>query len=773
MGIEEQLRAYALELRDRGVPREQATAMLRARRQQLEAGQARQTPQRPAPRAEDSEGLSLSQYARLAGQGLTFGFSDELEAAFRGGLAALPGGRSPREAARETLEAAREDVEQAYERRPGTAFATEIASGIIPAVLAAVPTSGGSLAAMGPRVAASAPRLARAARPLAQGVQWARANPIRGGAAYGALSGLGAGEGIPERFGGVLTGGVIGGTLGGVGRLIGAGVDLAQDVIDSRTLRKIAGNIAEEAERSGQAVSASEAQRQAVTQMRPSRATRRAMESVAESARETGYTPEQLARLNAPTGNLRQSATMLELPSRFETEIVEAGLLPVKSSLTPLQRTARGIAVGGGAEAQVIEEAISMRSLGRNQRLRQALERNTRVRRRPYADVAIELDDALKRNAANNYRAAYERSIPTSSIMDFIDRPEGFNWFERFYNQARAEAAAQVIEGRPGATLLPALYQEIETPEGVTKQFIDEIPVKALDYVKRAMDDVILASRSGQQQAIPAERVTTWRFGLNRLLERADEAVPEYANARRIYKSDADTNRAFTAAADGGPVFLPGDSKPTIFKPFMKESIRNIRGFLNDEGVSDAEKFRYIQGALDNLFSTFQETGDARDLTQKIFGSPAARERMQLLLGGRQELIRAMQEALPESVLARSANRVLGGSATAEKITDNVSQGGRVVETATAAGTGASALALRIMAQQVFDRFISMKFLRGLTQVQRALKSEALTMTPREFSEAYERIAGERIAEDVAADLLNTLRESATGVGSRALAREY
>lgn len=763
MGIEEQLRAYALELRDRGVPREQATAMLRARRQQLEAGQARQTPQRPAPRAEDSEGLSLSQYARLAGQGLTFGFSDELEAALRGGLAALPGGRSPREAYGETLEAAREDIERAYEQRPKTAFATEVASGIIPAVLAAVPTGGGSI---GARAAAMAPRAARLA-------QAARANPIRGGAAYGALSGLGAGEGIPERLGGALTGGVIGGGLGAASRLFGAGYDFFQDIGESRRLRKIAGNILEEAERSGQAISEGQAQRQAVTQMRPSRATRRAMESVAESARETGYTPEQLARLNAPTGNLRQSATMLELPSRFETEIVEAGLLPVKSSLTPLQRTARGIAVGGGAEAQVIEEAISMRSLGRNQRLRQALERNTRVRRRPYADVAIELDDILKKNAANNYRAAYERSIPTSSIMDFIDRPKDFNWFERFYNQARAEAAAQVIEGRPGATLLPALYQEIETPEGVTKQFIEEIPVKALDYVKRAMDDVILASRSGQQQAIPAERVATWRFGLNRLLERADEVVPEYANARRIYKSDADTNRAFTAAADGGPVFLPGDSKPTIFKPFMKESIRNIRGFLNDEGVSDAEKFRYIQGALDNLFSTFQETGDARDLTQKIFGSPAARERMQLLLGGRQELIRAMQEALPESVLARSANRVLGGSATAEKITDNVSQGGRAVEATTAAGTGAGALALRIMAQQVFDRFISIKLLRGLTQVQRALKSEALTMTPREFSEAYERIAGERITEDVAADLLNTLRESATGVGSRALAREY
>ena len=770
MGIEEQLRAYALELRDRGVPREQATAMLRARRQQLEAGQAQQTPQRPAPRAEDSEGLSLSQYARLAGQGLTFGFSDELEAAFRGGLAALPGGRSPREAARETLEAAREDVERAYEQRPKTAFATEVASGIIPAVLAAVPTGGGSI---GARAAAMAPRAARLA-------QAARANPIRGGMAYGALSGVGAGEGAEERLAGGVIGSALGGAFGGTARAISGLAGLVSNSLESRAVQARARQLLAEATEKGEALTESEALRRAVLDIRPERATREGMESVAEAVRASGYTPEQLRELAEPVGPLREAATMLEVPTASELETAGMGIFPIKAGATPLQRMGRGLAVSGDAEGQLINQAIARRSIGRNERLRRAFVRNSRVNARAYAEVAQELEGNLRKNAAENYRAAYERSVPTSSIREFLDRPEQFNWFEKFYNQARAEAAAQVIEKKPGATLLPALYEEIETPDGVIKKFTEEIPVKALDYIKRAMDDVVLASRTGGQDFVPAERAATWRFGLNRLLEKADKAVPEYANARRIYKSDADVQRAFDAAFSGGEVYIPSPrgnslnaSTAVKLKPFVNESPRRVSEFLENPNVSEAEKYRYVQGALENLFETVSTTPDARDLSSKLLGSPGQREKMRILLGGDEEVQRMLQEALPEAVLARSANQILGGSTTAEKFRDAISAGGRTFEALTALFTGAPMLGLRIVAQQVFDRLLAGRFFRGLAQARRAVQSEALTMTPTQFAEEYAKTTGQTISRVRASAILDAIQKSGAGVSIRETAREF
>lgn len=153
---------------------------------------------------------ALSAAAQGVGQGMTFGFSDEIEGAVRGGVDALTSDKTFSDAYGERVGAARERQSNAAEDNPAAFYGGEIGSALL------VP---GGLARAGIRGAT-----ARAAD-LGLGARSAAA--AREGAAYGAAYGTGTAEGgIPERVagavGGALTGGAIGAAVPGAVDLGGA-----------------------------------------------------------------------------------------------------------------------------------------------------------------------------------------------------------------------------------------------------------------------------------------------------------------------------------------------------------------------------------------------------------------------------------------------------------------------------------------------------------------------------------------------------------------------
>jgi hypothetical protein len=152
------------------------------------------------------------QRTRTALQGLTFGFSDEAEAALRSIF-------SPQSYS-ENVADIRGSLEAYKQSRPGEALAYEIGGAVLPTVaaLAAAPFTGGTSTAV------AAPTIARLARV---------------GAGQGALTAIGTGEGnVQERLtrapGGAVTGAVGGAALGGASIAAGGAFNRLVDVARRR-----------------------------------------------------------------------------------------------------------------------------------------------------------------------------------------------------------------------------------------------------------------------------------------------------------------------------------------------------------------------------------------------------------------------------------------------------------------------------------------------------------------------------------------------------------
>lgn len=167
------------------------------------------------------------------GQGLTFGFSDEIEGAVRGGIDALTSDRSFGEAYDERLASARERQARAREDHPFAFYGGEIGSAI------AVPFGAARVGASAARAlpgAVTGP-VASTGRALGFGQMSASAGRglgartvagAREGAAYGALYGLGTGEGVEGRAENAMLGGALG---AGVGTVAPAAVDLGSAAV--------------------------------------------------------------------------------------------------------------------------------------------------------------------------------------------------------------------------------------------------------------------------------------------------------------------------------------------------------------------------------------------------------------------------------------------------------------------------------------------------------------------------------------------------------------
>jgi len=173
---------------------------------------------KPAPKPQEPTG-NLSAFAEGVGQGLTFGFSDEIEAGARGAVDYLTGGPGYSE----RLKSARDRQKKAADSNPLAYYGGEIGSAI------AVPFGAARLAG---RAAAAAPGLAtRAAEaatirgvPVGFGATARSANMGLGartaasaseGAAYGAAYGFGQGEGgFGERAQNAAETGAVGGLFG-------------------------------------------------------------------------------------------------------------------------------------------------------------------------------------------------------------------------------------------------------------------------------------------------------------------------------------------------------------------------------------------------------------------------------------------------------------------------------------------------------------------------------------------------------------------------------
>ena len=722
--IEDQLRSYAQQLRSQGISRDEARRLLQERETSL-----RSAPTPPTPAAPRERGLTASQRARLAGQGALFGFGEELEGLARGAAAILPGGRSPGEAYRETVEGARRDIREAYRRAPAQAFATEMGAAFAPALAAAPFTAGGSLAAGAARAAAAAPRAAQAARAVRGLSRASAARPIVGGGVEGAISGAGAAEGgLGTRALGATVGGVLGAGTGGAFTAGGALVRRGRDVASNIRLQRQAAELSAQSRAQGIPMSESEAFSILVSQQKPEIPTRAATERISEALLEQGIEPSRAGAFARP------GQTVMELGSpSSEISALQAGMLPGSAAATPIQRVARGVSVAGGEPAERIRSTVAERLIGSPGRVRSAIEREVSTARSPYLATMEALEGARRANANELYEVAYQQAVPVNKVSSFISMPENINWFVNTYRDAQNLAAREVAAGVDGAIELPNIFQYVKTKSGgqVLKPVKGaSLPVKAADYIQRVVRDRVDRGFAGG--TIGRQEARVLKAELENFLSTVDEAVPDFQQARRMYRSDSANLDAQRAAFEGGPVMI--GNREINLRRFMEERPEAVRRFLSSSQVSSAEKQSYIGAALESLIERAERTASGRDVTRAMLSNESMAQKIRLLMGSEENFERFLMEIMPERGLKSLEARVLGGSSTAEKAAD-LSRA-RALETGASLAGGATQLAARIFAGAVEEaerRFTKMA--RG--RAERALTSQMLTMSPEAFESFY------------------------------------
>jgi hypothetical protein len=259
-----------------------------------------------------------------------------------------------------------------------------------------------------------------------------------------------------------------------------------------------------------------------------------------------------------------------------------------------------------------------------------------------------------KKGAAHATGRVTQRQKSIAKIETELERrgipPEDAMWMAGA--NAGDDTAAEVIEGsalsRPepeGADVGFDFGKNVESPAPAIpkKRPFKGLPVQAIDYTKRGADALIERKYRGGSMDRNLARII--RNKVRTVLERTDEAVPEYKAARQQFAGDSE----LMDALESGSQFLKKDYRIT-----RKELAR----------MSEGEREMHAAGALDVVRQAIDKTPDGGDVVKRIFGTKAKRSQLRVLLGDEQYA--ALKEQMGvESRMVRTKDRVTGGSPTA------------------------------------------------------------------------------------------------------------
>lgn len=184
-----------------------------------------------------------------------------------------------------------------------------------------------------------------------------------------------------------------------------------------------------------------------------------------------------------------------------------------------------------------------------------------------------------------------------------------------------------------------------------------QIPLKVIDYVKRAFDDRIdVAIRRGDKGRDALRILTETK---NKMIkEVSDESIPafkNYAIARSIYGGEVRNKQAL----DAGYQYI--SSRKQI------DWEAAIGAF---ENMADSEKDMFRVGAAQALRDKVMMANINRDMTKGIFGPPAMKEKLKVLFKNDEDMNKFIKGVETEGIFADTKNYLFAGSNTAQNLAD-------------------------------------------------------------------------------------------------------
>lgn len=299
-----------------------------------------------------------------------------------------------------------------------------------------------------------------------------------------------------------------------------------------------------------------------------------------------------------------------------QTRLDQLGSAGVLADLGPnLQQGARAVASAPGAAQKNMAQALADRSGLAGARVEDAMT----AAMGPRSNVLDAADQIAAQRAAQArplYDQAYASEVPmTDDLSALLARP----------SMARAFTNAQKLAADAGQAIDP------------TKP-----TVMALDYTKRALDDSISSNlRAGNNNEA--------RILMNNrdaLLAHMDDAVPEYAQARKVF---SDYSSVANALQEGQKVFSNATTPEMLTRQL--------------DGMGDAERQAFQQGARQQVVQMMGTARNDANAAKSLMDKGFNREKLSLLLSDQasSDLSNAIDA---ERTFSATANAVRGGSMT-------------------------------------------------------------------------------------------------------------
>lgn len=554
---------------------------------------------------------------RGARQGATFGFSDELVGA-RDAFGALVTGGDPRQAYRQSRDLERSRMAQFARDEPAANFSANLGGGLL---------------------TGTAPAKAVAAAPSLLG-SVARSVPT--GIGYGALSGLGVGEGDAlEQLISTGKGALIGGIAAPV---ITAGIGGASALSRLIPRKPVTHTVNAPPSAPQQPSAAPQGAPQRLTETAPTRPTEvtarnRAMDLVAETMRRSGVKPvdilEQLRR--------NQGAK----PEMFVDYLGDQGARRLYSTRT----------LGGPASSEAVEK-LATRGEGTAARVSADVQRATAQRGQSLTQLAEGIENR-RRTGNLLYQEAYRHGqITNPETLTLIQNPRVAEILKK-----ASDRRSQVGDLR-GEPYQPLFRQGEQGPVLARAPTVED-----LHLLKTSLDDDIRQA----QQAGEGQLAGALRSFKDRIVRNLEDEVPAYRKARETYKGDIEIEEAIA------------NGRNDILRKPVDELQRDFAA------LSGAERDAYRSGAIDTILARkVDPKADSADFARSLWGNADSRNRLKLLVRDENELVRLAHQFEREKRMALTNRSVLGGSPTAMRNVDIEDQvAGSLADVATQGPTGA------------------------------------------------------------------------------------
>jgi len=260
-------------------------------------------------------------------------------------------------------------------------------------------------------------------------------------------------------------------------------------------------------------------------------------------------------------------------------------------------------------------------------------------------------------------KTAYDDAYAFGSVQDpRIDRvlqnPKFAAFFEKAKQIADNEATAAELRGEnPAKYKLQELYRTKTDKDGnlVGFELVSVPDVRTLDYIKRGIDSVIESGFEGK--GITKPEANSLKELRKAYISAIDDATIDpktgksaYAEARKDYAGDMEVIDAMRLGFSD-------------FRSLPSEQVSELM-----KTMSTAEKEAFRTGAARSIYSIIMDPSNEIDAAKRLVGSPEMRAKLGEIFETPAKRDLFMAAVKREQELFRQAQRVLGGSQTAERL---------------------------------------------------------------------------------------------------------